>query len=71
MIEYQHRCDGGGNDVRLECGQGWRHGETVLIVSKREFLEKLMDWHRAVFLKDLPYTASSMKALIEQIEELP
>jgi hypothetical protein len=44
MVEYQHRCEGGGNMVALDCSSGWQHGELVLIVPKiefRELIEKL------------------------------
>lgn len=36
MVEYQHRCEGGGNMVQLP-NETFEHGELVLIISKREF----------------------------------
>jgi hypothetical protein len=40
MVEYQHRAEGGGNDVRLD-NTTWEHGELVLIVPKTEMLALL------------------------------
>jgi hypothetical protein len=41
MIQYQHRCEGGGNDVTVDCSAGWTHGELVLVVSESEIHDLL------------------------------
>lgn len=47
MVEYQHRSEGGGNEVLLD-NQIWEHGEEVLIVSKRELHELLKRSHALI-----------------------
>jgi hypothetical protein len=41
MIQYQHRCEGGGNDVTVDCSAGFNHGELVLVVSESEIHDLL------------------------------
>lgn len=48
MVEYQHRCEYGGNDVALSCDQGWEHGQLVLIVPKQELGQLLLDTQAAL-----------------------
>jgi hypothetical protein len=36
MVTYQHRSENGGNMVHLD-NNTWKHGEDVLVVSKKEF----------------------------------
>ena len=41
MLQYQHRCEGGGNDVTVDCTAGFTHGELVLVVSESEIHDLL------------------------------
>lgn len=70
MVEYQHRCEGGGNAVILSCQQGWDHGEEVLVVSKRELKELLRQVGIDAGLDGRPNHAALNKRLMDLLVQI-
>ena len=69
IVEYQHRDECGGNDVRLD-NETWEHGELVLIVSKREFQEWLQDVLDMMPTRSSGTAAKMLREMKEQIDKL-